>query len=64
MIKPCYPNPTKELQTLVSKLNDVMEEYGIEINTKNTKVMVMAKKGNKKVKIIINGDEIKQIKQF
>jgi len=26
--------------------------------------MDIAKKGNKKVKIIINGDEIKQVKQF
>jgi len=42
----------------MSKLNNVMEEYGMKINTKKTKVMVIAKKGNKKVKIIINGDEI------
>jgi len=31
----------------MSKLNDVTEEHGIKINTKKTKVMVIAKKGNK-----------------
>jgi len=55
-------NTAKGQQTLISKLNDVTEEYGI--NKKKTKVMLIAKKGNRKVKIIINGDEIEQVKQF
>jgi len=36
----------------------------MKINTTKTKVMVIAKKGNEKVKIVINGDEIEQVKQF
>jgi len=62
----CYPNTAKSLQTLTSKLNVVTEEYGMKIqHTQKTKVMVIAKKGNKKVKkIILNGDEIEQVKQF
>jgi len=31
---------------------------------KKTQVMVRANKGNNKVKEIINGDEIEQVKQF
>jgi len=36
----------------------------MKINTKKTKVMVIAKMGNNQVKIIINRDKIKQLKQF
>ena len=48
----------------MSKLNDAMEEYGMTINTKKTKVAVISKKGNEKVKIVISRDEIEQVKQF
>ena len=36
----------------------------MKINTNKTKVMVISKKGNKKLKIVINGDEIERVKQF
>jgi len=44
------------LQTLMTTLNDVSEEYGMKLNTKKTKVMDIAKKGKKKVKITISGN--------
>jgi len=53
--KAMLSNTAEGLQTLISKLNDVTEECGI--NKKKTKVMLIVMKGNKKVKIIINGDE-------
>jgi len=34
----------------MSKLNDIIEALEMKINTKKTKVMTIAKKGNKKVK--------------
>jgi len=57
-------NTAKGLSTLMSKLNNITEEYGMKINTKKTKVMVIAKKGNKNGKIMMNGDEMEQVKQF
>jgi len=61
--KAMLSNTAKELQTLMSKLNDVTEECRMKINTKKTKIVVIVK-GNKRVKIIINGDETEQVKQF
>jgi len=48
----------------MTKLNDVSEEYGMKIYAKKTKIMAIAKKGKKKVKITINGNEIEQVRQF
>ena len=62
--KAMLSSTAKGLQTLMTKLNDATEEYGMKIYTKKTKVMVISKKGNKKLKIVINGDEIEQVKQF
>jgi len=38
----------------MTKLNDVSEEYCMKINTNKTKVVALAKKGIKKVKIKIS----------
>jgi len=54
----------KGLQTLMTKFNDVSEEYGMKINEKKTKIMAIAKKGKRKVKITINENEIEQVKQY
>jgi len=62
--KAMLSNIAKGLQTLMLKLNDATEEYRMNINAKKTKVVCLAKKGNKKVKIIINGHEIEQVNQF
>jgi len=35
----------------MSNLNDVTEDYGMKVNTKKTKVMVLAKKENKKIEM-------------
>jgi hypothetical protein len=36
----------------------------MKLNTNQTKIMVLWKKRNKKIKLIIKGDEIKQAKQL
>jgi len=47
--KAMLSSTSKRLQTLMTKLNDVSEEYGMKINTKKTKIIAKAKKGKKKV---------------
>jgi len=62
--KAMLPSTAKGLQILMTKLNNVSEEYGMKINKEKTKIMAIEKKGKKKVKITINGNEIEQVKQF
>jgi len=62
--KAMLSSTAKGLQTLMTKLKYVSEEYGMKINAKKTKMMAIVNKGKKKVKITINGNEIKQVKQF
>jgi len=61
--KAMLSSTAKGLQTLMTKLNDVSEEYETKIYAKKTKIMAIAMKG-KKVKITINGNEIEQVRQF
>jgi len=62
--KAMLSSTAKGLHTLRTKLNDVSEEYGMKTNVKKTKIMAIVKKGKKKVKITINGNEREQVKQF
>jgi len=61
--KAMLSSTAKGLQILMTKLNDVSEEDGMKINAKKTKIMAIAKKGKKKVKITINRNKIKQVKK-
>jgi len=45
--KAMLSSTSKGLQTLMTKLNDVSEEYGMKMNAKKTKSMAIAKKGKK-----------------
>jgi len=54
----------KGLQTLMTKLNDVSEEYGMKINTKKNESYSYSKERKKEVKITISRNEIEQVKQF
>ena len=51
------------LQNIMNRLNDVSKEYGIKINTKNTKVMRASKQGGVTVNIVLNEERIKQLAQ-
>jgi len=42
--KAMLSSTAKGLQTLMTKLNDVSEEYGMKINVKKTKMMAISKK--------------------
>ena len=52
------------LQRIMNTLEETSEEYGMKINRKKTKVMRMSKYEGKRVKIVINGEEIEQVHQF
>ena len=54
----------KGLQEVMDKLTQVSEKYGMRINTKKTKVMVISKKEGKRVEIKVYGQNIEQVKEF
>ena len=52
----------KELTELTSKINEVGKQFGIKINIKKTKAMVISKKPNSpKINIAIDGQHIEYI---
>ena len=54
----------KGLQELMNRLNAVMKEYGRKINVKKTKVMCISRKGNSKVRLLIDDQQVEQVSQF
>ena len=57
-------NKERDLQKIMDKLALVSEEYGMKINIKKTKVMVISKVLGKEANITIYGEKIEQVKQF
>ena len=54
-----------KLQDLINTINEKGQEYGMSINIKNTKVMVITKKQvTLNAKITIEGRTIEQVKNF
>ena len=51
-------------QNIMNRLNDVSKEYGMKINTKTTKVVMVSKQGGVNVNIVLNEERIKQVAQF
>ena len=52
----------KELSDLTSKINEVGKQFGMKINIKKTKAMVVSKKPNSpKINIAIDGQHIEQV---
>ena len=49
---------TKGLQKIMDSLNEISQKYGMKINVKKTKVMVISRKGGAVVKITLNGERI------
>ena len=52
----------KELSELTSKINVVGKQFGLKINIKKTKAMVVSKKPNSpKINIAIDGQQVEQV---
>ncbi len=55
----------KELSDLTSKINEVGKQFGMKINIKKTKAMVVSKKPNSpKINIAIYGEQIEQVTSY
>ena len=55
----------KELTELTSKINEVGKQFGMTINIKKTKVMVVSRKPNTpKINIAIDGQQIEQVTSY
>ena len=54
-----------ELSELISKINEVGKQFGMKINIKKTKAMVVSKKPNSpKINIVIDGEQIEQVTSY
>ena len=51
------------LQTIMNRLNDVLKEYDMTINIKNTKVTRVSRQGGGTVTIVLNEERIKKVAQ-
>jgi len=53
-----------ELQNIVTKVDEVCKDYGMEMNVKKTKTMAFSKTGNVHCKIVVNGTTLEQVSQY
>lgn len=54
----------RELQDMITKLEASCKNYGMEMNLKKTKVMVIAKKPGTVCNIMVNGIKLEQVKDY
>ena len=55
----------KELTELTSKIHEVGKQFGMKMNIKKTKAMVVSKKSNSpKINIAIDGQHIEQVTSY
>ena len=55
----------RELSELINKINEVGKQFGMKINIKKTKEMVVSKKPNSpKINIAIDGEQIEQVTSY
>ena len=55
----------KDLSELLSKINEVGKQFGMKINIKKTKAMVVSKTPNSpKINIAIDGKQIEQVTSY
>lgn len=57
-------NSECELQEMLSSLNDVVEDYGMKINEKKTKVMKISRNSQEGVNIHIKGKKLEEVNQY
>ena len=53
-----------ELQNIVTKVDEVCKDYGMEMNVKKTKTMAFSKTGKVHCKIVVNGTTLEQVSQY
>jgi len=54
----------RKLQDMINRLNEACEEYGMAINVKRTKVMVLGHKEGFKCQIALNGSFLDQVTRY
>ena len=52
------------LQRQIDALNSTAKKYDMKINVKETKTMVVSKKGGVSVNILIDGERVEQVQKF
>ena len=52
------------LQKIMSALEDTSKTYGMKINTKKTKVMIVSRNKGKQAQIVVGGQVIEQVDKF
>ena len=52
------------LQRLIDELGETAEEYGMKVNVKKTKTMVISKTGHKNADIKIGQHKVEQVQRF
>jgi len=57
-------NTETGLQKIMDNLHRTAEQYGMRINIKKTKVMMVSRRVGQKVNIRINGKSIEQVQSF
>jgi len=62
--KAVVANSQKGFQQLMDNLKKVTREFSMKINVKKTKVMCISHKGNNKVKIYVDEQQVEQVNQF
>jgi len=53
-----------ELQTIITSLCEICKEYGLEVNVKKTKTMVLNKSGKTQCTVTANGTKLEQVSQY
>ena len=51
-------------RNLITRLAEVCRDYGMQINIKKTKAMVISKTRNVPCKIVIDGSQLEQVSQY
>ena len=54
----------EDLQNLLNKITLTCEEYGMALNVKKTKTMVIDKKNSIVTNIYVNGEKLEQVKKY
>jgi hypothetical protein len=57
-------NTERGLQRIMNRLNEAAKKFDMRINVKKTKTMIVSKKENMKVNIIVDGQSVEQVAKF
>jgi hypothetical protein len=57
-------NTERGLQRIMNRLNEAAKKFDMRINVKKTKTMIVSKKENMKVNIMVDGQSVEQVVKF